>query len=310
MISYIIISMKNIMIFGAADVDIAAYVKQLPKGNEEMEILHSEQRLAGAGIAAAKTLQGLKLTYDLMAPCGTGVYGDAVREMAEKEGITLHIEREGMNGCTYHMIDPQGRSSAMRVPGVEYDFDENDTMYADADDILALVVFGDMLSGENAEELLTFADRCDVPLYFIPDGMLEDMDEDIKEALLDFQACWILREGEAGELTGQEDMDASVEVLCKDGSTVVMIGKDGLLCRCDGEDFRTPSTDDLFEEEETIHAAATAFVAVTVAGVDKKNALMFACGIAERMTKNGGVMDDFDWTEQRQRLVRMITYKA
>ena len=309
-ISYIIIDMKNIMVFGAAVCDIAAYVKKLPKGNEEIELLHSDQRLSGAGVDAVAVLNGLQLQYDLMAPCGSGVYGDAVREMAEKAGIELHIEREDTNGCTYHMIDPEGRSSYMCVPGCEYDYDENDTMYADADDILAIVVFGDMLSGEGTDELISFLDRCDVPLYIIPDGMVGDMDDDVKEALVTFQAVWILREGEASELTRQQDMDAADRVLIDNGGTVITAGKDGLLCRTVDEDFRTPSIDDLFEEEKTLHTAETAFAASCAAGVDMRNALMFAEGIGERMVKNGGTMDDFDWTEQRQRLVRMITYRS
>lgn len=291
--------------------DIAAYVRALPKGNEDIDLVRSEQRLGGSGTDCAEVLGGLHLAYDLMAPCGSGVYGDAVLTMAKERKIELHCRREQVEGCTYRMIDPEGKESLLSVPGAEYSYEEEDTDAADSDEISAILCFGEMLTGENALSLADFMYRCDVPVYLVPDGYLEDMDDDVRESLLSLDACWILQADEISSFMDEKDLLKAVRRLSGMTSkpVVVMMGKEGILCCCGGEEVRTPSTE-AYDSEHEIHTAETAFAAACVSGVDLRNSLMFAQGAAERLQKNRGVMDEYDWNEQRQRLVRMITYRS
>lgn len=303
--------MKKIMIFGAVTCDIAAYVRELPKGNEDIELLRSERKLGGCGTHAARVLAGLRLPADLMAPCGTGVYAEEVRRMAAEAGLVLHCERDGVQGCTCHMIDPEGREAVISVPGAEYVYDDEDTSYADSDEISAVLCCGEMLTGETAADLADFLCRCDAPLCIVPDGHLEEVDEDVKETLLSLDASWLLRADEVSVLGGTDDFrDALVRLSEMTSGPVLVFSEDGsVFCRCGGEEMQTPESSGGSRKDAVLFAEA-AYAGARAAGVDLRNSMVFAQGAAERYIRNGGVMDEFDWTEQRQRLVRMITYRS
>lgn len=301
--------MKKILVFGAVTYDIIAHVKELPKGNEDVEFLDREVRIGGSGYASAKLFNGLHSSYDLFAPYGSGSYGEYVQEKTAEEGIVLHCEREEMEGCTFHMVDESGRQSVMVMPGAEYSFDEEDIAYEDEEEISAILAFGDMLKGENAAEIVEFLYRCDVPVYVVSDGYGAEVDEEVLEALIDLHPCWICRDEDLAVV--DEDGEKAMAKLTEgnDHPLLVLYENKSLFSLYQGERFRTPDSDG-YVDNHAVHYAIAAYVSARTAGVDVRNSMMFAQGLAERLTKNGGVMDEYDWTEQRQRLVRMITYKS
>lgn len=301
--------MKKILVFGAVTYDIIAHVKSLPKGNEDVEFLNRKIRIGGSGYDAAKLLNGLHSSYDLFAPYGKGSYGEYVSDKAAEEGIVLHCEREDMEGCTFHMVDEEGRQSVMVMPGAEYTFDEEDIAYEDEEDIAAILCFGDMLKGENAEEFVEFLYRCDVPVYVVSDGYGAEWNDEIWESLTDLHPCWICKEEDLVCL--DEDSEKAMKKLSNenDNPLLVTTQNKSIFSLYQGERFRTPDSDG-YKDNHALHYAFAAYVSARAAGVDVRNSMMFAQGLAERFTENGGVMDEYDWNEQRQRLVRMITYKS
>lgn len=301
--------MKKILIFGAVTYDIIAHVKTLPKGNEDVEFLAKEVHIGGSGYDCAKLMNGLHSSYDLFSPYGNGSYGEYVIAKAEEEGIVLHCKREELEGCTFQMVDEKGKQSVMVMPGAEYSFDEEDVAYEDEEEISAILCFGDMLKGENAEEFVEFLYRCDVPVYVVSDGYGAEFDEEIWESLANLNPCWICKDEDLAIL--DEDSGKALEKLAEgnDNPLLVVCENRSLLSLYQGERFRTPDSDG-YKDNHALHYGVAAYVAARTAGVDVRNSMMFAQGLAERFTKNGGVMDEYDWNEQRQRLVRMITYKS
>lgn len=301
--------MKRILVFGAVTYDIIAHVRTLPKGNEDVDILNKEIAIGGSGYDAAKLFNGLHSSYDLFAPYGSGSYGEFVQAEAEKEGIVLHCVREEMEGCTFQMEDEEGKQSVMVMPGAEYSFDEEDVAYEDEEEISAILCFGDILKGENAADFVDFLYRCDVPVYVVSDGYGAELDEEVWESLVDLHPCWICRSIDLMHIDENPEVAMGKLMEGNDKPLVVIDENKSLYAVYQGERFRTPDSDG-YTDNHALHYASCAYVAARVSGVDVRNSLMFAQGLAERYTKNGGVMDEFDWNEQRQRLVRMITYKS
>lgn len=300
------------MIFGAVTCDTAAYVETLPKGNEEPVILNTEQRLSGSGYYTARILKGLNLPYDLVAPAGSGVYGDYVREKTAAEGIPMEYISEEMNGSTYHMIDKEGRQSAFVVPGCEYEYDFSYTEYADSEEISAVVLYTDMLYGEGGEDLLDFISRLDCPVYTAFGMRKDELDLEISDTLLDLKPELFLTVEEACTLSGQQDLHAAMDDLLKRTQMpiIVIAGKDGLLYLDEEMQLRAPG-DDILEHVDMISANVcfTAYISARTAGVDVRNSLMFAAELTSRELKNKHQMDEFDWNVQKKRLAGMITYE-
>ena len=71
--------MKKTLMIGPSYVDINAKVRKLPKGNEDMDILSTSQKISGSGYVCANVFEKLGMDYELISPVGEGVYGDAVK---------------------------------------------------------------------------------------------------------------------------------------------------------------------------------------------------------------------------------------
>ena len=87
---------------GPSYVDINAKVRELPKGNEDMDILSTSQKISGSGYVCANVFEKLGMDYELISPVGEGVYGDAVKKQALEDHIVLQYVDEMMNGWTYY----------------------------------------------------------------------------------------------------------------------------------------------------------------------------------------------------------------
>jgi Sugar kinases, ribokinase family len=92
--------MKKPLIIGSVYTEILNYVDELPKGNEDFTPRKSEMRVRGSGYEMARVFNGFGFPYELIAPAGTGTYGEIVKEECQKEGIPL-IAKDDINGCMY-----------------------------------------------------------------------------------------------------------------------------------------------------------------------------------------------------------------
>ena len=131
---------------GPSYVDINAKVRELPKGNEDMDILSTFQKISGSGYVCANVFEKLGMDYELISPVGEGVYGDAVKKQALEDHIALQYVDEMMNGCTYTLHDLHDETSRFIMPGAEYYYSRYFVDDYSADEIRSVCVFGDMLT--------------------------------------------------------------------------------------------------------------------------------------------------------------------
>jgi sugar/nucleoside kinase (ribokinase family) len=302
----IITIMNKPLIIGSVHTDLIAHVNHLPKGNEEMESGEVRQSIGGTGYMAAYTFQGFGFEYELIAPNGTGAYGEYADQECEKQSIPLKCRSDEVSGCTYRMIDPENNQSVLVAPGCEYDFDIRYTDDLYPKEISCVLVYSEMLAGTGTDDLLETLEDLNKPIYLVIGSDIEDWSEATLKHVYDLHPQVILEDTTAFFLLHEEytDIKNAAEALQKLTSAPVSIVKEGVgVCVADGEEsYIAPE-----KEKMNIVLQSAGYVLALNAGVDKKNAVMFANHLSS-MT-NGEMMDDYDFEEQKRRLAGIILHK-
>lgn len=293
--------MEKMMIIGPVVTDITAHVSELPRGNEEMNVEGYEQRPSGMGYHTALFMELFHFPYELLADCGSGLYGTWVYDACTEEGLKVRQEHPGIAGCTYHIVDPEGNYQYFCVPGAEYDFDPDVLQEIDLKQYSAIALCGDMFCGEGADELMELLREAELPLYFQCGMRIDEAGQDVLSAVFALSPVLLLNEADALYLNGrEEDIDVIARNLFTRTSAPVIILREneGAYCFDGRETFIAPVEGSFVSE-----AFFAAFLAARNAGVDMKNALVFA-----------GECMDLDEEEEslqrcRTRLAAMIMQK-
>lgn len=271
--------MKKPLWIGSAYTEIVNYVDALPKGNEDFVPGKVEQRVRGSGYELAHVFNGFAFPYELIAPVGQGDYGNIVKETCRKENISL-IEKEGINGCMYTFIDRQGEEGYLCVPGAEYAFDLDDMQYLNPDEISFVVLFGEMLTGPNAQDLIQALDDLQKPILFVPDSRGDDIEEEILTEVFQFEPELFLTDTEAYFLAGArtKDMAETASLLQQESSNTVFIykQKEGMYYQQDDEPELIPS-----DRKVQFHMELAGYLAARNAGIDTHRSLLYATQFAE-----------------------------
>lgn len=301
----IIESMKKPLIIGSVFTEIRNDVDELPKGNEDFIPKHTEQRVCGSGYDTAQVLNGFGFPYELIAPVGTGIYGDLVKHECAENHVPL-LEKQGINGCMYTLIDAEGKEGYMCVPGAEYEFDLEDIQYIDPEKISLAAVFGSMLTGENASDLIQALDDLNQPILFIPENRSEEIDEEILKEMLALQPQLFLTDSEAYFLAGActNDMKDTADALYKESGAAVMIyqEQEGIYT----EDGKEPTLVPCHRKVQ-FNMLAAGYIAASTAGIARQNALRYAVHFAEDC---GNAMPDSSlFEDEKRQLAKMILGK-
>lgn len=266
--------MDKLMIIGPVVTDIVTYVKRLPRGNEEMQVENSEQRVSGMGYHTALMMSLFRFPYELLSDCGSGVYGTGAFDACVQEGIEVKQNHPGIAGCTYHIVDPEGNYQYYCVPGAEYDFDPDIMQEIDPKQFSAIALCGDMFCGEGADDLMEMLREVELPLYFQCGMRVDEAGDAAMSSLYALNPVLLLNEADALFLNGnEEDIDVAARNLHARTQAPVIILKNGEgAYYYDGsESYIAPFAD--YAESEIYFAA---FLAARTAGVDYRNALVFA----------------------------------
>ncbi len=294
--------MKKTLIIGPTYVEIFSKVKVLPKGNEDIDILSTEQSVSGSGYYCAKLFNDFDLEYKIISPLGEGVYGEAVSNQVRDENIPMMVVDGMMNGCRYTLTDTNGEQSQFIMPGAEYEFDDSflDDMYLYADDINCICLFGDMLCGQlsSIQNVLDTLSELDKPLIFVPNGRSNDFIEGVLENINSYHPTLIVSDTEAyylaNEYSGElrdvakhlGEMTHGIVMIIKQGEGTFVYDQD--------ECFLAPNEKKIdFDKEVALYLCAKQ------CGVDLKNAVMFASTYASN--------DDID--DAKVRLKQLIMVK-
>lgn len=81
--------MKKTLIIGTMQTEWLEYVKELPKGNEDYEVLSSRLQLSGSALKAASLYQQFGFPYEVIAPVGRGSAGEMLSAYLEEKQIDV-----------------------------------------------------------------------------------------------------------------------------------------------------------------------------------------------------------------------------
>lgn len=301
--------MKELLILGAVTCENVTYVEALPKGNEEIRPIRTEEKLGGSGARMASFLAGMNLPYVLSAVYGSGAYGEKAEELGEH--LHLSYRSDAPAGSLLRMIDRSGKQSFVLVPGIEYTFHSETVEDLSNDELALAAVTGDYLCDENSDELLEWMSWLTCPIWFVPGMRLDEIEPETLESLYSLSPGILASAEDILFLSGQKDPIQGMKALHeKTGSDVaVLLGKDGAAALHDEEIYRTDEEAEL-ESADAISTDefAAAYLSALMGHVDRKNSLVFAKEAAARSLHNNHEMSDYDFRALKQRLAEMIMH--
>ena len=302
--------MKKVLIIGSTCLDIASWVDQLPRGNEDIHPQRTEYRVSGSGWCMANAFRMLNMPYDLISPVGTGVYSETVRQMAQEYGIILK-HREETAGCTYTLIDPEGNTGMMMVGGSEYSFSVNDIPDFDPEDYAWILLSGTQFE-QDPQTLLGFVQSAEIPVIFQPGGRSVLMNEQLMKQIYDLHPVLHINEAEASYLCEGRaaDLNEAAQYLCSMTEAPVIILLNDMRCLCfDGEEeyLIEPQNHDRVDLSGTMEGHAAAWTIARCSGLNMRKALEFAEAYAETVSvTDETIPDQAEENRLRQQLAGMI----
>lgn len=294
--------MKKTLIIAPTYLQITSLVKELPKGNEEIEILNTEQNVTGLGFEVALNYQTMGFEYILASPVGTGIYADNILQEGKDKSLPLRRSSEMMNGCRYRLIDKEGESVSMIMPGAEYDYDLSFIYDEDENDIGYILLSGDMLCDDedSIECIIETLEELDKQVIFIPNGRSSSIEEDVLSTIYSFNPILIVDDTEAYYLSNEhsgELRDVATQLNTLTNNTVLIIkNKEGIFVKENDDSYYSE-----VDESMLFDVFVSSYVIALECGVDHKNALMFASEYASQ--------EDIDLDDFKKRLVHFITLK-
>ncbi|MCR4952280.1 MAG: carbohydrate kinase family protein [Solobacterium sp.] len=296
--------MKKTIIIGSCHADLITYVKELPKGNEEVIRIRDDVSTDGGGYRSALLYAKLKLPYELISVIGNGVYGDQTVQALRKAGISFRKQEEETAGCTYRLIDQGGHEGVFCAAGNEYDFDSEAAEETDLDETGYILVNSEILSGQDPDELIWFLEEAEKPVILVLKDRLQEIDENVMDAVMALHPILILNENESW-ISGvaEEELSVRAEALHEMNENIVVILTE------EGSYFIDEDGSGMSEREDPAEPCwfAAALSAALTAGVDLKNSIVFA-DEASAQFEDSFTPEEEDAEPLRKRLVEMIQH--
>lgn len=293
--------MKKVLLIGSVMSDVYGRVTRMPKGNEDFNLLEQKTRVSGSVVTAAAILNGFSFPFDTTCMIGAGVYGDLAADFCRKENISF-VPSEDMAGCTMTIEDSFGQKSVFKVPGCEYEVDEEHLFQLDPSEIGLAVVFDDILSGESCDVLFRALEDLGVPVLVVLSENILGVSEEVLDGLFALEPSLFVGKDAMRVLMNDEtDLSDLGDDLFEEthASIYLPMEKEGVYCRNADGSFIAPEN-----KKVNMDHVIGAFITALIAGVDEKNALMFALHFGTLRSK--GLPTAFDYQEQKHRLVEIL----
>ena len=114
--------MKRTLVVGSACADLSLYIDHLPGIEEDIEPDYMCMSLGGCAANCANLLRILDVPFTLLAPIGTGIYGNFVKEKLAALHMESAIKSSEENGVCVCLVDKKGNRSFLSHHGTEYVF--------------------------------------------------------------------------------------------------------------------------------------------------------------------------------------------
>ncbi len=280
--------MRKILTVGACVYDTGVFVEKMPKGNEDIMPLKKTERISGFGYCTAGVFSLLNLPYDLCAPVGSGVYGEAVRRQLKDDGIPF-IDDSETAGCTYTIIDGTGRAVSLTAEGGEYRF-RKEYIPADLNDYAWMLISGNEMHGPGRDELSDCISSFHGNLLFRPGERGALLDLFTLDGIYQNHPVLHLNRNEALTIarTQNHNLEQVAHQLHKEtGNAVIICLEDGTVLYHDGSETiaTEPFGKKVIDESGMYDSHAAAFAAGRLCGLRPKQALSFAKEYASAVSR-------------------------
>ena len=174
--------MKKMLVIGSAAADVTIRLSHLPSIEEDIEPQGQSVSLGGCAHNAAHIMNLMHVPFQLIAPVGTGMYGDFVRNALKEEGIPVWKNVKKENGCCYCLVDDEGNRTFLSVHGAEYDFQRD--WLLEIEEGSWIYVCGIELEGNSGDALTDFLESRKEKVCFAPGPRLNGIRPDLMKRLL------------------------------------------------------------------------------------------------------------------------------
>ena len=275
--------MKETVLICPVTAEVHQFVKELPKADEEIEFEHIITAASGSGLDIALQMQKTGFPYTLLAHCGTGSYGEMLKETLKNSGITLYNRSGKENGCLYRMIAEDGREAVLCMPGAEYEFTRASLDPLKGKDTACMIVSGDIWfadCGDELAEALLDSERRDI--FYIHGDRCLPPDALLWEVLCSLHPVMILKEEEVTLFSGQDELSSAMkEIAALTDNDVIVLREDGVLLLHDGESMMRETDRQVLPDD-----FVTAYSSCIISGCDVRNSLAAACTYASSKTED------------------------
>jgi sugar/nucleoside kinase (ribokinase family) len=227
-------------------------VSELPVGQRALILDEIRMTAAGTGGGTAVDLARLGAQVLAVGAIGTDHVGDFLLSMLEGEGVDVRgiVRREDVQtSATMLPIHPDGSRPAFHVPGANMTLAADDLPWDAIEqcDVLHLGGVGALpaLDGEPCAEVLRRGRAAGLMTTADCLGVKRDDILDLLRVCLPHVDVFMPNDGEAAQITGEEDVLAAAQVLrgLGAGAVVVKCGGEGALLVDDDGDRRLPAFD-------------------------------------------------------------------
>lgn len=146
---------QQLVVFGAAVVDLVADIAHLPTTGEDVALANPKIHVGGCALNIAIALRRLGLLATNAIPIGVGQWAETIRQRLAAESIVSSLSKNnGDNGWCLALVDPQGERTFLSVSGVEETVMAEDLAKIDVDHQAIIYICGYQLIGRAAEHIL------------------------------------------------------------------------------------------------------------------------------------------------------------
>lgn len=299
--------MKKTVIIGCIHKELNVLYERLPQANEEGSPLSVSSAPGGSGYETALLYEKIGFPYELLAGYGSGIYAEETKAEAAKESIFAK-ETEITAGCGYHMFDKDGNESLLTIPGGEYDFPADIAYELDSQDLRTPIVFGEIMTGSDPENVLSFLYDLSEPYTFVPSHCWSEIDVFLREEILRMKPRLHLSMAEADEFVSGEysdPLDCAKEIYSlSEGPVILVVNGEGSLYYDGQNSYFAPYEDsiDICRHAAVFHLAANA-------GIGVRNALLLANQYAWRESWQSCRNSDAYFRDLKEEIKRIILQK-
>lgn len=294
--------MKTIVV-GAALVDVIMNIARLPKSGDDIYCKEIKNVVGGCAYNVAKTLKNLDCAHDLLAPVGTGIYGDMISKKLKEEGYPIWIDDPRDNGYCLSLVESNGERTFITVQGIEDEYCEEWLEILNMDDYENIYIPGYRLNGNGGMVLADWiVQNNGKTIYFAPGPIFTSIKTDILNKIFSTNPILHLNQREAFEYTKGDSIEECIKRLyiLTNNLIIITLGEDGAIY-FDGSTMETISTTKV-RAIDTI-GAGDSHIAAIIAGISKgyslKESIILANKVASIIVQiQGSTIDRNEFIEK------------